>query len=61
MPLRCPRAFEADSLGQEIRQLDFGLGKHPTHRIVSTVADDVVTILRVRHVAQDALSERDLG
>jgi hypothetical protein len=61
MPLRCPRAFEADSPDQEIRQLAFGLGRHPTHRIVFTVADDLVTILRVRHAAQNALSERDLG
>jgi plasmid stabilization system protein ParE len=60
MPLRCPPALEADLLAQGIRQLAFGVGTRPTHRIVFTIAENVVTILRVRHAAQDFLSEEDI-
>lgn len=59
LPLRCPPAFEADLIAQEMRQLAFGLGSRPTHRIVFAVAENTVTVLRVRHAAQDAVAEED--
>ena len=34
--------------------------RRPTHRIIFTVADDVVLVLAVRHVAQDELQPDDL-
>jgi plasmid stabilization system protein ParE len=61
MPLRCPRAPEADLLPQEMRQLVFGIRGRPTHRIVFAIEGNVVIILRVRHAAQDALTEEGLG
>jgi len=59
MPLRCPLCAETDLHPAGIRQLLFGLGRRPTHRIVFTVLEDGVTILRVRHVAQRSLREND--
>ena len=56
MPLRCPLCDESDLRPGVIRQLLFGLGNRITHRIVFTVSDQTVSIVRVRHVAQDALS-----
>ena len=59
-PQRCALAAEADLLSQGIRQLLYGLGRHPTHRIVFAIENDTVIILRVRHTSQDALSLDDL-
>jgi plasmid stabilization system protein ParE len=59
-PLRYPKAPEYDLLPEGVRQLNFGIGSRPTHRILFTVADDVVTVLRVRHVAQADLTADDL-
>jgi plasmid stabilization system protein ParE len=39
----------------EIRQLLFGLGPTPTHRVVYTICPDQILVLRVRHVAQGPL------
>ena len=59
-PERCPEAPEADLLPQGMRQLLFGIGRRPTHRIVFTIADQEVRILRVRHSSQDALRGEDI-
>ena len=59
-PNRCPLAAERGLLPSGLRQLLFGIGRRPTHRIVFTVVDDQVVVLRVRRVAQDVLSESDL-
>ena len=57
MPERCPLVPETELSRSDIRQLLFGIGKRPTHRIVFhfDIDADTVTILRVRHHAQDAL------
>ena len=60
MPERCGHAAEADLLDGDMRQLLFGIGRRPTHRIVFTFSDKVITILRVRHSSQDALNREDL-
>ncbi len=36
-PERCAMAIESDLLTQGIRQLNFGLGRRPTHRIVFAI------------------------
>ena len=60
-PGRCAMAVESDLLAHGIRQLNFGLGRRPTHRIVFAVDGATVIILRVRHLSQDALTAGDLG
>lgn len=60
-PERCPTAPEAELLGIPIRQLSFGIGSHPTHRIVFLIRAELVIILRVRHSSQQSLSDSDLG
>jgi plasmid stabilization system protein ParE len=55
-PERCAIATEIDLLAEGIRQLNFGIGHRPTHRIVFAIDGHIVVVLRVRHVSQDALS-----
>jgi plasmid stabilization system protein ParE len=52
IPDRCALAPENGQFPYEIRQLNFGIGRKPTHRIVFTVRTTDVVILRVRHLAQ---------
>ena len=54
-PRRCPLAPEDEELDLEIRQLLYG-----EHRILFTVADDVVRVLHVRHGAQRSLTPDEL-
>ena len=60
MALNCPRAPESDLHPSGLRQLLFGIGKRPTHRIVFTIEAGTVTILRVRHASQRDLEPDDL-
>ncbi len=53
---RCQLAGENDDFPMEVRELHYGLGRHATHRAVFTVRPDMVLVLRIRHLAQDALS-----
>ena len=57
MPERCPRVPEAGLSRTGIRQLLFGIGSRPTHRIVFHFDNDTgtVTILRARHHARKEL------
>ncbi|QEG38507.1 type II toxin-antitoxin system RelE/ParE family toxin [Roseimaritima ulvae] len=57
MPERCPKVPEAELSRGGVRQLLFGLGARPTHRIVFhfDIDADTVTILRVRHHGQGEL------
>src|SRR5688572_27231577 len=54
MPERFSAATETDLLAQGVRQLLFGLGRRPTHRVVFTIDHNTVVVLRVRHTSQDA-------
>ncbi len=54
-PDRCPIAAENPRFPYEIRQLNFGLGGKRTHRLVYTIRLKEVVVLRVRHLAQDAI------
>jgi plasmid stabilization system protein ParE len=62
-PERCGFAPENGRYPYEIRQLNFGLGRRPTHRLVYAIRSHEVIVLRVRHLAQDAIvqSECDVG
>jgi len=60
MPERCSMASERDLLEQGIRQLLYGLGRRPTHRIVFAIDGNDIVVLRVRHVAQDVLTSGEL-
>ena len=48
-PRPCPFAPEAGTLGQPIRELLYGSGNRGTYRILFTMLDEFVVILRVRH------------
>ncbi len=60
MPERCSFASERDLLEQGVRQLLYGLGRRPTHRIVFGIDGETVIIFRVRHTSQDVLTSDDL-
>jgi plasmid stabilization system protein ParE len=54
-PDRFALAAENDRCPYEIRQLNFGIGSKPTHQLVYTIRPTEVMILRVRHLAQQAI------
>jgi plasmid stabilization system protein ParE len=56
-PQRCALAGENDVFPYEIRQLNFGLGNRPTHRAIFTIRNRDIVILRVRHLAQAAITD----
>jgi plasmid stabilization system protein ParE len=60
-PARHPLAAENGRFPYELRELHFGLGRRPSHRAVFTIADDLVLVLAVRHMAQDELHPEDLA
>jgi plasmid stabilization system protein ParE len=53
-PLRCPLAPESAFFEEKIRQLIYG-----KYRILFTVEDETVFILRVRHSAREYLTAED--
>jgi hypothetical protein len=54
-PDRFGLADENGRFPYEVRQLNFGLGSRPTHRLVFVIRPHDVVVLRVRHLAQDAI------
>lgn len=61
MPERCPLAPETALVKQGLRQLHYGIGASPTHRIVFTIDENEVVVLRIRHSAQDRLDVSELN
>lgn len=59
-PARCSDSPENDLLPSGLWQLHFGVGRRTTHRIVFTIVEHEVRILRVRHTAQQDLTLDDL-
>ena len=57
MPERYSTAPEAAKISRNIRQLFFTIGRRITHRVVFLIEAETVKVLRVRHVAQDALPD----
>ena len=58
-PSRFPLAFENDQFPYELRQQNYGLGSNPTHRAIFTIRNNVVLILRIRHLAQRLMDPDD--
>lgn len=54
-PERFPLTAETARFPYEIRQLNFGIGRKPTHRLVYTIRTREVVVLRLRHLAQEAI------
>lgn len=54
-------ADEDEDFPCELRQLLFGLGSRPTHRALFTIAGGVVTVLAIRHIAQDRVTPADVA
>ena len=52
-PTRCDLARENPKSKDELRELHFGLGSRPTHRVIFVIDPDAVRVLSVRHTAQD--------
>jgi plasmid stabilization system protein ParE len=59
-PERCPVAAERSLLRYEVRELYYGLGSKPTHRIIFTIIRETVLVLAVRHTARRPLQPEDL-
>ena len=59
-PQRCPLVHEDEQFSEEIRELHYGIGSRPTHRIIFTIHSEVVLVLAVRHAAQADLTAADL-
>lgn len=58
-PGRCPQADEATELGIDLRVLMSGRRPH-VFRILFTLDAATVTVHRVRHAAQDRLTDDDI-
>ena len=43
-----------------LRQITFGLGNKPTHRVVFEIRGDTVYVLAVRHLAQADITPNDV-
>lgn len=60
-PQARPVAAERDLYSYEIRELHYGLGSRPTHRMIFTVVSKTVLVLAVRHAARRPLRPEDLA
>jgi len=59
-PDRYPLAAESDAFDFPLRQLNYGVSRHPTHRVLFAVHADRVLIYALRHLAQQELALGDL-
>ncbi len=59
-PQRCQLAAEHNLFGYQIRELHYGLGSKPTHRVVFTIVGGTVLVITVRHAARGPLTSNDL-
>ena len=58
-PNRCALAEEASDVGVDLRELIFGRGRH-VFRVLFTIDGETVSVHRVRHAAQDRLTDAEL-
>ena len=58
-PDRCPLADEAGELGIELRELLYRR-RRTAYRVVFTITGTAVNVIRVRHAAQDRLTDADI-
>jgi len=61
MPERCPTVPESKLSVAGVRQLLFGVGTRPTHRIMFVVRSNTVIVLRVRHHSEGELAPFDIS
>lgn len=59
-PQRCRLARENRSVPIEIRELLFGLGRRPSHRVIFAIRESCVVVYAIRHNAQADLTADDL-
>ena len=60
-PQRCALAREDSLFPIELRELHYGIGSQPTHRVIFTVRPESVVILTIRHTSQADIQPEDLG
>ena len=58
-PKRYPQSDDAARLGFDLREMLYGRRRH-IYRVLFTIDGNTVNVLRVRHAAQDRLTEDDL-
>lgn len=54
-----PEAHEAEKLGRDLRCRLYRRGRH-VYRILFTIDGQTVNVLRIRHAAQDDITEEDI-
>jgi plasmid stabilization system protein ParE len=59
-PMRCPIVAERHELPYEVRELHYGLGPKPTHRVLFTVIRTTVLVLTVRHTSRNDVLPNEL-
>ena len=55
-----PFATEPGLKANQIRQVSFGLGRRPSHRVLYAVRDNSVVIYRVQAFKQDKIGLKEL-
>ncbi len=58
LPERSPLADEAETLDFDLRMMLYGRGRQ-IYRVLFTIDDHTVNVLRVRHAAQDWVTAED--
>lgn len=57
---RFPLAPESEKFEFPLRQLNFGLSRHPTHRVLFSVGKERVLVYAIRHLARQELASDEL-
>lgn len=58
---RFPLAPESAAFDFPLRQMNFGVSRHPTHRVLFSIQHERVLVYAVRHLSQQDLTPYDLG
>lgn len=59
-PGRCTHAAESSAFPFDVQQLNYGLGRKPTHRALFTIRGDMVYVFSIRHLAQKPVTPDNL-
>lgn len=59
-PKRYALAAESSAFPFEVRQLNYGTGRKPTHRALFTIRGEIVYVFSIRHLAQKPVTPDDL-
>jgi len=60
-PGRFPISDETELCPTGLREMYYGLGRRPTHRVIFTIVGDAVRVLCVRHLSRRSITRDDLG